>query len=60
MHLTLERLEDPVTGEVLWGGDGGMETSSWRQGMRNGMRNSQSADQEGDNNWTEKKKIKEY
>jgi hypothetical protein len=32
MHLTLERLEDPESGEVWWGGMGvGLRTYSWRQ-----------------------------
>jgi hypothetical protein len=42
------------------GGDGGMGTSSLRWGRRKGMRNSQRLDLEGDNDWTIKKKIKEY
>jgi hypothetical protein len=33
-------------------------TSSWRQGRGNGMKNCGRADQEVDNNWTVKNKIK--
>jgi hypothetical protein len=45
MHLTLERLKAPQSGEV-W--RGGMETS-WRQGRRNGIRNYGRVDRERDN-----------
>jgi hypothetical protein len=34
MHLTLERLGAPGSGEVWWGGDEGVGTSFWRRGGR--------------------------
>lgn len=52
MHLTLERPQG--VGGVGWGGVEEMGTSCQREGRRYGVRNSQRADQEGDNNWTEK------
>jgi hypothetical protein len=52
IHLTLERLEAPGSGEA-WRGRGGVGTS-WRWGKRNGMRNCWRADREGDNEWSVK------
>jgi hypothetical protein len=46
MHLTLERLEVPESGEAWWVGMG--FTFSWRQGRRNGMRNSWRTDKSED------------
>jgi hypothetical protein len=62
---TLKRLEAPGSGEVWWGGGvGGVEGWEGRDilletGRRNGMRNYWRADQEGNNDWTVKKKKKD-
>ena len=54
MHLTLERLEAPGSGEG-WRCVQGVGTSSWREGRRNGISNCWMAEWEGDNDWTVKK-----
>jgi hypothetical protein len=45
MHLTLERLEAPGSGEVWWDGQGG--EILLEMGERNGMRSSKRVNQEG-------------
>ena len=55
MHLTLERLEAPGSGNVWWSGGGVVGTCFLRWARRYGMRNSQKEDWEGDNDWSFKK-----
>jgi hypothetical protein len=61
MHLALERLEAPVSGEAWLGvgsvaiGDILLETG-WEK--KNAMRNCWREELEGDNNWTVKKRLK--
>jgi hypothetical protein len=57
MHITLERLEAPGSGEACQGGGvGGGDILLEKGGRRNGMRNCGRADQEGSKDWAVKKK----
>jgi hypothetical protein len=63
MHLTLQRLEVPGSGEVGRCGCGCenilLESGVWEVGERNGMRSCQRADLQENNDWIVNKNIKE-